>query len=107
MVRDGGLGEAEGSRQVADARFVAVVGTEDKVIPPATQRQMAERAGATITEVKDAAGNETVVANARTVSVNDNEPPVLVLTTYDDDEVLSASLRAGAADCPRISASRH
>jgi pimeloyl-ACP methyl ester carboxylesterase len=28
-----------------------VVGTEDKVIPPATQRHMAERAGATITEV--------------------------------------------------------
>lgn len=30
----------------------AVVGTEDKVIPPATQRSMAERAGATITEVQ-------------------------------------------------------
>jgi len=29
----------------------AVVGTEDLVIPPQTQRQMAERAGATITEV--------------------------------------------------------
>ncbi len=29
----------------------AVVGTEDKVIPPATQRSMAERAGATISEV--------------------------------------------------------
>ena len=29
----------------------AVVGTEHKVIPPATQRSMAERAGATITEV--------------------------------------------------------
>ncbi len=29
----------------------AVVGTEDKVIPPDTQRSMAERAGATITEV--------------------------------------------------------
>ena len=29
----------------------AVVGTEDRVIPPATQRHMAERAGATITEV--------------------------------------------------------
>jgi len=29
----------------------AVVGTEDKVIPPATQRSMAERAGAKITEV--------------------------------------------------------
>jgi len=29
----------------------AVVGTEDHVIPPATQRSMAERAGATITEV--------------------------------------------------------
>jgi pimeloyl-ACP methyl ester carboxylesterase len=28
-----------------------VIGTEDKVIPPATQRHMAERAGATITEV--------------------------------------------------------
>src|SRR6478609_4251126 len=29
----------------------AVIGTEDKVIPPDTQRQMAERAAATITEV--------------------------------------------------------
>ena len=29
----------------------AVVGTEDRVIPPATQTSMAERAGATITEV--------------------------------------------------------
>ena len=29
----------------------AVVGTDDKVIPPAIQRSMAERAGATITEV--------------------------------------------------------
>jgi pimeloyl-ACP methyl ester carboxylesterase len=28
-----------------------VVGTEDRVIPPGTQRQMAERAGATITDV--------------------------------------------------------
>lgn len=28
-----------------------VVGTEDRVIPPDTQRRMAERAGATITEV--------------------------------------------------------
>ena len=30
----------------------AVIGTEDRVIPPATQRSMAERAGATITEVE-------------------------------------------------------
>jgi pimeloyl-ACP methyl ester carboxylesterase len=29
----------------------AVVGTEDRVIPPATQRSMAERAGSIITEV--------------------------------------------------------
>ncbi len=29
----------------------AVIGTDDKTIPPATQRSMAERAGATITEV--------------------------------------------------------
>jgi pimeloyl-ACP methyl ester carboxylesterase len=29
----------------------AVVGTEDRVIPPATQRSMAERAGSTITDV--------------------------------------------------------
>ena len=28
-----------------------MIGTEDQVIPPATQRRMAERAGATITEV--------------------------------------------------------
>jgi pimeloyl-ACP methyl ester carboxylesterase len=30
---------------------LAVVGTEDRVIPPATQRSMAERAGSTITEI--------------------------------------------------------
>jgi pimeloyl-ACP methyl ester carboxylesterase len=30
----------------------AVIGTEDRVIPPATQRHMAERAGATISEVE-------------------------------------------------------
>jgi pimeloyl-ACP methyl ester carboxylesterase len=30
----------------------AVIGTEDRVIPPATQRSMAERAGATVTEVE-------------------------------------------------------
>jgi pimeloyl-ACP methyl ester carboxylesterase len=29
----------------------AVIGTEDRVIPPATQRRMAQRAGSTITEV--------------------------------------------------------
>jgi pimeloyl-ACP methyl ester carboxylesterase len=29
----------------------AVIGTEDRVIPPDTQRHMAERAGATITDV--------------------------------------------------------
>jgi len=28
-----------------------VIGTEDRVIPPATQRSMAERAGSTITDV--------------------------------------------------------
>jgi pimeloyl-ACP methyl ester carboxylesterase len=28
-----------------------VVGTEDRVIPPAVQRRMAERAGSTVTEV--------------------------------------------------------
>ena len=28
-----------------------MIGTEDRVIPPATQRRMAERAGSTITEV--------------------------------------------------------
>jgi pimeloyl-ACP methyl ester carboxylesterase len=30
----------------------AVIGTEDRVIPPATQRSMADRAGATVTEVE-------------------------------------------------------
>jgi pimeloyl-ACP methyl ester carboxylesterase len=28
-----------------------VVGTEDRVLPPATQRSMAKRAGSTVTEV--------------------------------------------------------
>jgi pimeloyl-ACP methyl ester carboxylesterase len=38
-----------------------VVGTEDKVIPPDTQRKMAERAGATITDV--AASHVSMVSN--------------------------------------------
>ena len=39
----------------------AVVGTEDLVIPPATQRHMAERAGATITDV--AGSHVSMVSN--------------------------------------------
>jgi pimeloyl-ACP methyl ester carboxylesterase len=39
----------------------AVIGTEDRVIPPATQRSMAERAGATITEV--AGSHVSMVSN--------------------------------------------
>ena len=34
-----------------DAPQLAVIGTEARIIPPAAQRKMAERAGATITEV--------------------------------------------------------
>jgi pimeloyl-ACP methyl ester carboxylesterase len=37
------------------------VGTEDRVIPPDTQRRMAERAGATITEV--AGSHVSMVSN--------------------------------------------
>jgi DNA-binding NarL/FixJ family response regulator len=33
----------------------------------------------------------------RRLGIRDDAPPVLVLTTFDDDEVLSAALRAGAA----------
>ena len=39
----------------------AVVGTEDRVIPPGTQRDMAERAGATVTEV--AGSHVSMVSN--------------------------------------------
>jgi pimeloyl-ACP methyl ester carboxylesterase len=39
----------------------AVVGTEDKVIPPATQRSMAERAAAKVTDV--AASHVSMVSN--------------------------------------------
>ena len=39
-----------------------VIGTEDRVIPPATQRRMAERAGSTITEV--AASHVSMVRTA-------------------------------------------
>jgi pimeloyl-ACP methyl ester carboxylesterase len=42
----------------------AVVGTADRVIPPATQRKMAERAGATITEV--AGSHVSMVSHPRT-----------------------------------------
>jgi pimeloyl-ACP methyl ester carboxylesterase len=41
----------------------AVVGTEDRVIPPDTQRHMAERAGATITDV--AASHVSMVSQPR------------------------------------------
>jgi pimeloyl-ACP methyl ester carboxylesterase len=41
----------------------AVVGTADRVIPPGTQRSMAERAGATITEV--AGSHVSMVSNPR------------------------------------------
>jgi pimeloyl-ACP methyl ester carboxylesterase len=41
----------------------AVVGTEDRVIPPQTQRRMAERAGATITEV--AGSHVSMVSHAQ------------------------------------------
>ena len=39
-----------GPGSVEDLPSWAVIGTEDRVIPPDTQRSMAERAGATITE---------------------------------------------------------
>ncbi len=44
----------------------AVVGTEDRVIPPATQRSMAERAGATITE---AAGSHVSMVSQPEVTI--------------------------------------
>jgi pimeloyl-ACP methyl ester carboxylesterase len=44
----------------------AVVGTEDRVIPPATQRSMAERAGATIT---DAAGSHVSMVSQPDVTI--------------------------------------
>ena len=44
----------------------AVVGTEDRVIPPATQRSMAERAGATITE---AAGSHVSMVSQPQVTI--------------------------------------
>ncbi len=45
----------------------AVVGTEDRVIPPATQRSMAERAGATIT---DAAGSHVSMVSEPQVTID-------------------------------------
>jgi pimeloyl-ACP methyl ester carboxylesterase len=45
----------------------AVVGTEDRVIPPDTQRHMAERAGATVTEV---AGSHVSLVSHPPASIN-------------------------------------
>ena len=42
---------ADGDGRLEDHTSWAVIGTEDRVIPPATQRSMAERAGSIITEV--------------------------------------------------------
>ena len=50
----------------------AVVGTEDLVIPPATQRSMAERAGATITEV--AGSHVSMVSHPRPRSTPSSPP---------------------------------
>src|SRR4029078_12150012 len=44
--------------------------------------------------MKGVAGIE---ATARRRAQGDDAPPVLVLTTFDDDELLSGALRAGAA----------
>jgi pimeloyl-ACP methyl ester carboxylesterase len=44
-----------------------VIGTEDRVIPPATQRHMAERAGATITE---AAGSHVSMLSHPRVTID-------------------------------------
>jgi pimeloyl-ACP methyl ester carboxylesterase len=45
----------------------AVIGTEDRVIPPDTQRHMAERAGATVTEV---AGSHVSMVSHPQVSID-------------------------------------
>jgi pimeloyl-ACP methyl ester carboxylesterase len=45
----------------------AVIGTEDRVIPPAVQRKMAERAGATITEV---AGSHVSMVSHPTAAID-------------------------------------
>jgi len=45
----------------------AVIGTEDRIIPPATQRSMAERAGAKITEV---AGSHVSMVSHPEVSID-------------------------------------
>jgi DNA-binding NarL/FixJ family response regulator len=37
------------------------------------------------------------VEATRQLTARDGSPPVLVLTTFDDDEILAAALRAGAA----------
>ncbi len=42
-------------------------------------------------------GVDGVEATRRLRAAGDDQPPVLVLTTFDDDEVLSAVLRAGAS----------
>jgi hypothetical protein len=47
----------------------AVIGTEDRIIPPGAQRRMAERAGATITEVN--ASHVSMVSRPRSVDRGD------------------------------------
>jgi DNA-binding NarL/FixJ family response regulator len=46
--------------------------------------------------MKDVDGVEAT----RLVRSDAANPPVLVLTTFDDDELVSGALRAGAAGCP-------
>jgi DNA-binding NarL/FixJ family response regulator len=64
--------------------------------------------GSEVEEAVDATEPDLVIMDARMKKVGgaeatrrlrqrENAPPVLILTTFDDDEVLSASLRAGAS----------
>jgi DNA-binding NarL/FixJ family response regulator len=64
--------------------------------------------GSEVDEAVDRLGPDVVIMDARMKDVGGAEathrlrsrpgtPPVLILTTFDDDEVLSASLRAGAS----------
>ena len=53
----------------------AVVGTEDRVIPPATQRSMAERAGSTITEPRDRTYRWCPILRPRSTPSSQPSPP--------------------------------